>query len=136
MNSVVRATVKNLERENELVFPSPKTKLPFKEIWFAFQKVCKKAGITDLRFHDLRHTAATLMVTGGIDLVTVKEILGHSSIEMTMRYAHPTPENKRRAVNVLAAIFGEERYLKEKIVERKQDLSRFRDGFFDKITNS
>lgn len=105
MNSIVRSTLKNLKRENELVFPSPKTKLPFKDIWFALQKVCKKAGIKDLRFHDLRHTAATVMVIGGIDLVTVKEILGHSSIEMTMRYAHPTPENKRKAVNALASMF-------------------------------
>jgi site-specific recombinase XerD len=46
------------------------------------------------------------MVTGGIDLVTVKEILGHSKIEMTMRYAHPTLENKRKAVAVLESIFG------------------------------
>jgi len=45
------------------------------------------------------------MVTGGIDLVTVKEILGHATIQMTMRYAHPTPENKRHAVEVLAALF-------------------------------
>jgi integrase len=42
-----------------------------------------------MHFHDLRHTAATMMVVSGVDLVTVKEILGHSSIEMTMRYAHP-----------------------------------------------
>ncbi len=40
-----------------------------------------------------------------MDLVTVKEILGHSRIEMTMRYAHPTPENKRKAVAVLESIF-------------------------------
>ena len=46
------------------------------------------------------------MVTGGIDLVTVKEILGHATIQMTMRYAHPTPGNKRHAVEVLAALFG------------------------------
>ena len=45
------------------------------------------------------------MVTGGVDLVTVKEILGHATIQMTMRYAHPTPENKRHAVEVLAAFF-------------------------------
>ncbi|MEN6560537.1 MAG: hypothetical protein ABFD52_07170 [Acidobacteriota bacterium] len=45
------------------------------------------------------------MVIGGIDLVTVKEILGHATIKMTMRYAHPTPENKRRAVEVLAELF-------------------------------
>jgi hypothetical protein len=45
------------------------------------------------------------MVIGGIDLVTVKEILGHATIQMTMRYAHPTPENKRKAVEVLASLF-------------------------------
>jgi len=38
-------------------------------------------------------------------LVTVSKILGHSDIKMTMKYAHPTPENKRNAVNVLASIF-------------------------------
>ncbi|MBE3124781.1 MAG: tyrosine-type recombinase/integrase [Acidobacteria bacterium] len=63
--------------------------------------------MSDLRFHNLRHTAATYMVTGGIDLDTVKEILGHATIQMTMRFARPTPENKRRAVEVLAALFGQ-----------------------------
>lgn len=59
-------------------------------------------------FHDLRHTAATYMVIGGVDLITVAEILGHSDIKMTMRYAHPTPENRQKAVAVLAAVFGGE----------------------------
>jgi len=54
-----------------------------------------------MHFHDLRHTAATMMVVSGVDLVTVKEILGHSSIEMTMRYAHPTTEGKMNAVRAL-----------------------------------
>jgi integrase len=44
------------------------------------------------------------MVSGGIDLVTVMEILGHATIQMTMRYAHPTPENKRHAVEVLSGL--------------------------------
>ncbi len=42
----------------------------------------------------------------GIDLVTVAETLGHADIKMIMQYAHPTPENKRKAVNVLAAVFS------------------------------
>lgn len=44
------------------------------------------------------------MIEAGNDIVTVSKILGHSSIQMTMRYAHPTPENMRRAVERLAEI--------------------------------
>ena len=105
MNGVVAATLKDIKRQGEFVFMSPKTETRFIGTFRSFKTACRKAGVHDLRFHDLRHTAATLMVMGGTDLVTVKEILGHSSIEMTMRYAHPTPENKRQAVNVLASMF-------------------------------
>ena len=45
------------------------------------------------------------MIEARIGLVTVSKILGHSSIQMTMRYAHPTPENMQRAVNKLGKIF-------------------------------
>jgi hypothetical protein len=47
------------------------------------------------------------------------EILGHSDIKMTMRYAHPTPENRRRAVNVLAAVFGGES-VEEDMINKEQ----------------
>jgi integrase len=107
MNHIVAATLKSLKRESKFLFFNPDTKEALKDIKRAFKTARRKASITDFRFHDLRHTAATNMVNGGVDIVTVKEILGHQSIEMTMRYAHPTPENKRKAVDVLAAVFGE-----------------------------
>ena len=88
-----------------MLFANAKTGKPISDLQTGFKAACRKAVISDLRFHDLRHTAATYMVTGGIDLVTVKEILGHATIQMTMRYAHPTPENKRHAVDVLAKLF-------------------------------
>jgi len=59
------------------------------------------------------YTLRAYMVISGVSLVIVKEILGHLSIKMTMRYVHPTPENKRRAVNVLAAIFNQKKDEKE-----------------------
>jgi integrase len=105
MNSIVKAALSGIKKEGEFVFQSTKTETHFRDMFRSFKSACKKAGRPDLRFHDLRHTAATLMVTGGIDLVTVSQILGHASIQMTMKYAHPTPENKRKAVDVLASVF-------------------------------
>lgn len=107
MSLLVEKTLNDIERKNDFVFQNPKTKECFKHIRTEWHNTCKRAGIKDFRFHDLRHTAATWMVASGIDLVTVKDILGHENIKTTMRYAHPTPENKRKAVNALAAILGE-----------------------------
>jgi site-specific recombinase XerD len=52
-------------------------------------------------FHTLRHTFATRLVLSGIDIATVSKLLGHSSIHMTMRYSHPTPEALKSAVSAL-----------------------------------
>jgi len=109
MNSIVSSSLKKMKRKNDFVFPGLGEKERFSNIFYSFKQACKKAGIKDMRFHDLRHTAATLMITGGSDLVTVSQLLGHSDIKMTMRYAHPTPENKRNAVNILASIFEPEK---------------------------
>lgn len=50
------------------------------------------------RLYDLRHTALSRMAMSGVDLSTLKELAGHSQIQMTMRYVHPTPEHKRKAI--------------------------------------
>ena len=117
MNSLVAEALRGIERRDSFVFFNPKTKSYLYRIDRSFKTACRKAGIPDLRFHDLRHTAATQMVMGGVDLVTVKEILGHSKIEMTMRYAHPTPENKRKAVAVLESVFSDKHGTKQAQME-------------------
>ena len=110
MNTLVLETLGNFNRDNEYLFYNPRTKTHIKSIKTAFKTACRNAGITNLRLHDLRHTAATKMIEAGIDLVTVSRILGHSSIQMTMRYAHPTPENMQRAVDKLSELFNESRH--------------------------
>ncbi len=56
-----------------------------------FQNACKRAELTDLHFHDLRHTFASQFVMAGGDLYILKEILGHKSPAMAARYAHVSP---------------------------------------------
>lgn len=74
----------------------------YNDIKRAFTRACDDAEIEKLRIHDLRHTAATRMVSAGIDLVVVANILGHSDIRITAsRYAHPLPENKIKAIQSL-----------------------------------
>lgn len=70
-------------------------------LYRSFKEACKKARIEGIRFHDLRHTAATRLVEAGIPLHAVAELVGHSSIRMTERYSHPN-ESVVRAAEVLA----------------------------------
>jgi site-specific recombinase XerD len=74
-----------------------KTKLREKLI-----QIAKKAGIDDLtRVHTLRHTFASHLVMGGVDLTTVMKLMGHSDIQTTMLYAHLAPDHLADAVNKL-----------------------------------
>ena len=84
------------------VFTNLDTGLPYKDIHKSFNAVLKKANIKNFRFHDLRHTVATRLVEQGVPLPVVQEILGHSKIETTMRYAHAIPEQKINAINLLS----------------------------------
>jgi len=67
----------------------------------SFWTAMRKSDIKDFHFHDLRHTFASQLVMSGVDLNTVRELMGHKTIEMTLRYAHLSPGHKRRAVEIL-----------------------------------
>jgi integrase len=84
------------------VFYNPETGDRWKDLWLGLKKACRKAGLQDVTWHTFRHTFASRLTGGGADLVTVKELLGHSEISVTMRYAHTNREAKARAVRLLA----------------------------------
>jgi integrase len=88
----------------DLIFPGPEGKV-LREIPMPFRTAVKKldfnTGITDRRerfsFHSLRHSCASLLIQSGVDLYTVKEILGHGSIALTERYSHLSDHTLKEA---------------------------------------
>ena len=84
------------------VFPSPIDGKRLRDIKKAWSSLVERAQLTDFRFHDTRHDFASRLVQAGVDLNTVRELLGHGSMEMTLRYAHLAPEHKASAVALLA----------------------------------
>ena len=67
----------------------------------------RRAGITDFRFHDLRHTCASWLVMAGADLVSVQKQLGHTTIGTTMRYAHLSPGHLKKSSNLISTRRGD-----------------------------
>lgn len=77
---------------------------PIKSVRKAHDHAVEKAGIQEhFRLYDLRHTFATRAVAGGVDLPTLSAMLGHTSIQMTMRYVHPAEEQKKIAAGKFEA---------------------------------
>lgn len=92
---------KNVTHISGLVFPSGITGNPLVSIKRPWKHLIERAQITDFRFHDLRHDFASRLVMKRVSLYEVKDLLGHSSITMTERYAHLADEQLRSAVEVL-----------------------------------
>ena len=78
-----------------------KLNLTIEGIRYRWKCLLKKCNIKNFRFHDLRHTFASWLAIKGISLYTIKELLGHKSIEMTQRYAHLSPDVRFNAVEQL-----------------------------------
>lgn len=83
----------------------------------AFERAAKRLGLNSgnedakqkVVFHTLRHTFASWLAIQGTPILTIKELMGHRSIEMTMRYAHLIPDQKRDAIKALAQAFSDKR---------------------------
>ncbi len=92
------------KKHDQYVFINSKGR-KFQRTTKPFKTALKKAGILDFRFHDLRHTFASYFVMSGGDLLTPKEILGHSSMKMVERYTHLASAHKRKQMNNLGNVF-------------------------------
>lgn len=79
---------------------------PIKSPKKGFRRACERAGIKNLRWHDLRHTMATWAIQSGVPLDAVQDVLGHASIETTRRYAHRQDEAKLKAMEAAASQIG------------------------------
>lgn len=87
---------------NPYVFPSPKTGKPFASIYHSWNTARTKAGLSDVRMHDLRHSFASFLINNGRQLYEVQQILGHSQIKTTQRYAHLSNESLQNSANTAA----------------------------------
>jgi integrase len=104
INSLLLKALTNLKGEikgSQYVFLNPKTGKPYTKLHRSFKHACRRADIKNLRFHDLRHTFASRLIEKGVDIIRVKEILGHSSVKITERYTHSNQEERKKAVELL-----------------------------------
>jgi integrase len=92
---------------NPFVFVNHKSETRFVDIGHRFGRVTRRAGYNDVSFHTLRHTFASRLAQAGVPLNTIRELLGHGSMVMTMRYAHLAPNNLREAVELLNSVHAE-----------------------------
>jgi integrase len=123
INHTLRNNLQEITRRIDIpyVFYNALTGSRYKDIKRSFSTACKKSGIKDFHFHDLRHTFASQLIMAGVDITTVKELLGHKTLTMTLRYAHLAPSHKVKAVEILDRYINEKQRLNQKsnfVVER------------------
>jgi integrase len=94
---------------NDYVFPSPTTGRPSPSLYFPWQRIRMRAGLPDLRLHDLRHSFASFLVNRGVSLYVVQGLLGHGNTRYTQRYAHLTADTLRDAAETAGSAIADAR---------------------------
>lgn len=102
--AIVRQRQLVVPKGNPWLFPGETFGQPVREIRRFWLKVQKDADLPDLHIHDLRHTFASLLVSGGASLEMIGKLLGHSQMQTTQRYAHLMDSPLRAGVDTVASL--------------------------------
>ena len=103
--AIVRQRKLVVPKENVWLFPGDAIGKPVREVRRFWLKIRQEADLPDVRIHDLRHTFASLLVSGGASLEVIGRLLGHSQMQTTQRYAHLMESPLRAGVDSVASIF-------------------------------
>ncbi len=95
----VKEILDSIPNNSKYLFPSSVTGKPQTNIFHAWDYARKRAGLKDVRMHDLRHSFASVLVNSGRSLYEVQQLLGHSNMKMTQRYAHLNNESLMKAAS-------------------------------------
>lgn len=108
LNAPAIDLLKSISRyqDNPYIFPSPITGRPSASLHFPWTRIRKRAGLKDVRLHDLRHSFASLLINNGARLYDVQRLLGHLNPKTTQRYAHLSHDRLGQTADVAGGIIA------------------------------
>ena len=122
----MKQSYNQITRESIYLFPNPTSGEPFQQIFYSWDKARRAAQIETVRMHDLRHSFASALVNSGMTLYDVKEILGHSNIRTTERYAHLSNSRLRQAAESVTTFYGDQNWIgDDQALATKKDASKY-----------
>lgn len=104
LKSLVRNAFEDMRKEAGHVFVKADGS-PYKSIRTAFETACRRANLTGVKLHTLRHTFGSRLAMSGVDLRTIQELGGWANLDMVQRYSHLSPSHKAEAVERIVEVF-------------------------------